>query len=54
MTVIVNGSDKNNKRIRKEFNVNCVHEKDICDIAFKNGFYYVKSYRYNGLTIKIY
>lgn len=52
--VIVNGADENNKVLRKTIYVDIVNEKDICEKAFKNGFYYVNSYRYAGVTIKCY
>lgn len=51
--VIVNGADENGKQLRKKISVDLVHWQNICDKAFEQGYFYVNSYRYNGITVKI-
>lgn len=52
--VIINGKDINNKQMRKEVEVYILHENDICKAAYEIGFYYISSYRFDGITTKIY
>ena len=54
MKVIVNGANKENKQMRRTIEVGHADEKEICEKAFKVGFYYVRSYRMNNITIKMF
>lgn len=52
--VIVNGADRNNKQMRRTILVGHCDEKEICEKAFAVGFSYVRSYRHNDITTKIF
>lgn len=54
MKVIVNGANKENKQMRRIIEVVHADEKEICEKAFNIGFYYVRSYRMNNITVKMF
>lgn len=53
MKIKVNGADRHNKYMTRIIDVTHADEKEICEKAFRIGFYYVRSYRSKGITVKI-
>lgn len=54
MKIIINGGNRENKQMRRTVEVVHADEKEICEKAFKMGFHYVRSYRVNNITVKMF